>query len=136
MALTQTQPKLAGASGRTGLLGPALVIAAVMVAVISMAIVAANWSSGQSSSQVGTQKDPLVQAPAIQFRADERAVSGTYVDPLVQAPAIQFRRDESEASGVQQVPQATHAAGERYPNGALQVPQKAAPGEITRGELP
>ena len=104
MALTQTQPKLAGASGRTGLLGPALVIAAVMVAVISLAIVATNWSPSQSSSQVGTQKDPLVQAPAIQFRADEHAVSGTQADPFVQAPAIEFRRDESGASGVQQLP--------------------------------
>ena len=92
MALTQTQPKLAGASGRTGLLGPALVIAAVMVAVISLAIVATNWSPGQSASQVGTQKDSLVQAPAIEFRRDESGASGVQQLPLEKPMPVEFRR--------------------------------------------
>ncbi len=149
MALSQAQATTTGTGGRTQPFGQALALAAAIVAILSVAIVATSWVAGQGAAT--SKADALVQSSAIEFRAGEHAVGGS--DPFMQAGAIQFRasehaagalslaatqmlRGEAAGTGVQLVPQAPRAAGERYPTGALQAPQKPAPVEITRGPLP
>ena len=149
MALSQAQATTTGTGGQTQPFGPALALAAAIVAVLSVAILATSWLAGQGAATSKT--DALVQSSAIEFRAGEHAVGGS--DPLMQSGAIQFRADEHAAgalslaatqmlrgeavgTGVQLVPQAPRAAGERYPTSARQAPQKPAPVEITRGPLP
>ena len=149
MALSQAQATTTGTGGRIQPFGQALALAAAIVAVLSVAIVATSWVAGQGAATSKT--DALVQSSAIQFRAGEHAVGGS--DPFMQSSAIQFRagehaagalslattqmlRGEAAGTGVQLVPQAPRAAGERYPTGARQAPQKPAPVEITRGPLP
>ena len=150
MALSQAQATTTGTGGRTQPFGQALALAAAIVAILSVAIIATSWVAGQGAATA--KADPLVQSSAIEFRAGEQAVGGSR-DPFMQSGAIQFRADEhtagalslaatqmlrGEAAGtsVQLVPQAPRAAGERYPTGTLQAPQKPAPVEITRGPLP
>ena len=134
MALSQAQATTTGTGGRTQPFGPALALAAAIVAVLSVAILATSWVAGQRAAT--STVDPLVQSSAIEFRAGEHAIGGTR-DPFMQSGAIQFRAGEHAAgTGVQLVPQASRSAGERYPSGALQAPQKPAPVEITRGPLP
>jgi hypothetical protein len=149
MALSQAQATTTGTGGRTQPFGQALALAAAIVAILSVAIVASSWLAGQGAAT--SKADALVQSSAIEFRAGEHAVGGS--DPFMQQGAIQFRasehaagalslaatqmlRGEAAGTGVQLVPQAPRAAGERYPTGGLQAPQKAAPVEITRGPLP
>ena len=127
MALSQAQTATTGTGGQTQPFGPALALAAAIVAVLSVAILATSWAAGQGAAT--SKSDPLVQSSAIEFRAGEHAVGSR--DPFMQAGAIKFRADEHAAGA-----HAPRAAGERYPTGALQAPQKPAPVEITRGPLP
>ena len=129
MALSQAQATTTGTGGRTQPFGQALALAAAIVAILSVAILATSWVAGQGAATA--KADPLVQSSAIEFRAGEHAVNGSR-DPLMQPGAIKFRAGEHAAGTGAQL----RAAGERYPTGALQAPQKPAPVEITRGPLP
>lgn len=149
MALSQAQATTTGTGGRIQPFGQALALAVAIVAILTVAIFATSWVAGQGATTSKT--DALVQSGAIEFRAGEHAVGGS--DPFMQQGAIQFRasehaagalslaatqmlRGEAAGTGVQLVPPAPRAAGERYPTGAQQAPQKPAPVEITRGPLP
>ncbi len=83
------------AHGRADVFGRALLIAVVIVAIASAAILATSWIGGSASrSSVGPQVDPLRQPALIEFRAGERVMGATQVDPLRQPALIEFRAGE------------------------------------------
>jgi hypothetical protein len=95
MNQVQQSTKTLGAHGRADVLGRALLIAVVIVAVASAAVLATSRIAGSpSQSSIGAQVDPLRQPELIQFRAGERGMAATQVDPLRQPELIQFRAGE------------------------------------------
>ena len=81
--------------GRADVFGRALLIAVVIVAVASAAILASSRIAGSPSrSSVGPQVDPLRQPELIEFRVGERVMGATQVDPLRQPELIEFRVGE------------------------------------------
>jgi hypothetical protein len=81
--------------GRADVFGRALLIAVVIVAIASAAILASSRIAGPASrSSAGPQVDPLRQPALIEFRAGERVMGATQVDPLRQPALIEFRAGE------------------------------------------
>ena len=81
--------------GRADVFGRALLIAVVIVAVASAAILATSWIGGSPSrSSVSPLVDPLNRPELIEFRRGERGMAATQVDPLSHPALIEFRRGE------------------------------------------
>ena len=83
------------AHGRADVFGRALLIAVVIVAIASAAILVSSEIAGSASrSSAGPQVDPLRQPELIEFRVGERVMGATQLDPLRQPELIEFRAGE------------------------------------------
>jgi hypothetical protein len=102
MNQAQQSTKTLGAHGRADVFGRALLIAVVIVAVATAAILATSWIAGSPSrSSVGTQVSPLSLPELIEFRRGERGMAATQVDPLSLPELIEFRRGERGMAATQ-----------------------------------
>jgi hypothetical protein len=112
MALIQSQAKAPGTGGRVQFVGPALTIAAVIVAAAIVAMLASSFTAKPNGGTVvNSQGDSLVGPKAVEFRALEHAASLALGDPLVGPNAIEFRAGEHGTTGPAQVRAGEHPAG-------------------------
>jgi hypothetical protein len=101
MDRVQQRTKASEAGRRAHFFVPALLIAAVIVAVVSAAIFATSRIPGSPfQNDIGTQVDPLLNPAVVEFRRSEHAEAATQVDPLLNPAVVEFRRSEhAEANG-------------------------------------